>query len=54
VRLGFESDNRIPIHRREVWERICLAAGGDGHASGGDGVAKPASARETVLEAVGR
>jgi carbon storage regulator CsrA len=54
VRLGFESDNRIPIHRREVWERICLAAGGDGHASGGDGVAKPASAREPVLEAVGR
>jgi carbon storage regulator len=23
VRLGFEADARMPIHRREVWERIC-------------------------------
>jgi len=22
VRLGFEADNRMPIHRREVWDRI--------------------------------
>ena len=22
VRLGFEADTRMPIHRREVWERI--------------------------------
>jgi carbon storage regulator CsrA len=21
VRLGFEADNRMPIHRREVWDR---------------------------------
>ena len=28
VRLGFEADNRMPIHRREVWERICH---GNGH-----------------------
>ena len=23
VRLGFEADTRIPIHCREVWNRIC-------------------------------
>ena len=23
VRLGFEADTRMPIHRREVWDRIC-------------------------------
>ena len=23
VRLGFEADSRMPIHRREVWDRIC-------------------------------
>ena len=22
VRLGFEADTRMPIHRREVWDRI--------------------------------
>jgi carbon storage regulator len=22
VRLGFEADNKMPIHRREVWDRI--------------------------------
>jgi carbon storage regulator len=27
VRLGFEADTRMPIHRREVWDRIC---NGDG------------------------
>jgi carbon storage regulator CsrA len=26
VRLGFEADNTVPVHRWEVWERI-LAAG---------------------------
>ena len=31
VRLGFEADTRMPIHRREVWDRIC---NGDGHAAG--------------------
>lgn len=37
VRLGFEADNKLPIHRREVWDRIC---NGNGHADGnghGDG-----------------
>ena len=28
VRLGFEADTRMPIHRREVWDRIC-----NGHAA---------------------
>jgi len=23
VRLGFQADAKMPIHRREVWERIC-------------------------------
>jgi carbon storage regulator len=23
VRLGFEVDQSVPIHRSEVWERIC-------------------------------
>ena len=31
VRLGFEADSRMPIHRREVWDRIC---NGDGKAVG--------------------
>ncbi|NBW85769.1 MAG: carbon storage regulator [Planctomycetia bacterium] len=31
VRLGFEADNRMPIHRREVWDRIC---NGDGNGNG--------------------
>lgn len=35
VRLGFEADSRMPIHRREVWDRICNGNGaGDGHAAG--------------------
>jgi carbon storage regulator len=27
VRLGFEADTRMPIHRREVWDRICNGNG---------------------------
>lgn len=42
VRLGFEADNKLPIHRREVWDRICNGHGtgnGDGNGRGnGDGV----------------
>ncbi|MFM7108963.1 MAG: carbon storage regulator [Planctomycetaceae bacterium] len=34
VRLGFEADTRMPIHRREVWERIRNGSGnGDGRAA---------------------
>ena len=25
VRLGFEVDKEVPVHRWEVWERICAA-----------------------------
>ncbi|MFM8733884.1 MAG: carbon storage regulator [Pirellulales bacterium] len=36
VRLGFEADSRMPIHRREVWDRICNGNGnGNGAAAGG-------------------
>jgi carbon storage regulator len=37
VRLGFEADNKLPIHRREVWDRICNGQGngnGNGHENG--------------------
>jgi len=34
VRLGFEADTRMPIHRREVWDRICNGGGnGNGQAA---------------------
>lgn len=34
VRLGFEADTRMPIHRREVWDRICNGNGnGNGQAA---------------------
>lgn len=35
VRLGFQCDAATPIHRREVWERICNGNGnGNGHVDG--------------------
>ena len=39
VRIGFEADTKLPIHRREVWDRICNGhgngqAGGNGKADG--------------------
>jgi carbon storage regulator CsrA len=37
VRLGFEADTRMPIHRREVWDRICNSNGnGNGQAATAD------------------
>ena len=27
VRLGFEVDRDVPVHRSEVWERICAESG---------------------------
>jgi carbon storage regulator CsrA len=27
VRLGFEADASVPVHRAEVWERICATNG---------------------------
>ena len=45
VRLGFEADTRMPIHRREVWDRICS---GNGHANGnGNGSATGTSRSDT-------
>ena len=54
VRLGFEADTRMPIHRREVWDRICSGngspnAGGTNAATGspnGDGRAAVAGMRD--------
>jgi carbon storage regulator CsrA len=37
VRLGFTADTKMPINRREVWERMCNGNGpayGNGHANG--------------------
>jgi carbon storage regulator CsrA len=37
VRLGFQADAKMPIHRREVWDRICNGnanGNGNGHANG--------------------
>lgn len=31
VRLGFEADQKMPIHRREVWDRI---SNGNGNGAG--------------------
>jgi len=57
VRLGFEADNKMPIHRREVWDRIC---NGDGHPNGnGNGnavgnVPAPAARPITTVDAEAR
>jgi len=37
VRLGFEVDADIPVHRFEVWERI-LAEGGQDRMAGGTAI----------------
>jgi carbon storage regulator CsrA len=60
VRLGFEADHKLPIHRREVWDRICHGHGngsgngnGDGNGRGnGDGIvgAQPLAAALARLE----
>jgi carbon storage regulator len=34
VRLGFDVDADIPVHREEVWERIRTTGGGDGSKGG--------------------
>lgn len=49
VRLGFEADTKMPIHRREVWDRIC---NGNGNGAAAVGPATAAAAgrpgRETA------
>lgn len=39
VRLGFQADTKMPIHRREVWDRIC-----NGHGNG-----RPAAASNVAI-----
>jgi carbon storage regulator CsrA len=41
VRLGFTADTRMPIHRREVWDRICNGNGLHENVRTLDGVAPP-------------
>jgi carbon storage regulator len=45
VRLGFTADTKLPIHRREVWDRINGNGNGNGNGADGAGVAKAAPAR---------
>jgi carbon storage regulator CsrA len=56
VRLGFEADSRMPIHRREVWDRICNGEPGpNGNGNGnGAGAAKPRIATVDVAIENGR
>jgi len=50
VRLGFEADTRMPIHRREVWDRICNGeVHGNGNGSGtGNGNGMAAAKQRTA------
>lgn len=34
VRLGFDASSELPIHRAEVWARICAENGGSGFRNG--------------------
>jgi carbon storage regulator len=50
VRLGFEADQKMPIHRREVWERICNGNGngnGDGNGTAAGLASRPEGLRRT-------
>jgi carbon storage regulator len=44
VRLGFEADTRMPIHRREVWDRICNGNGNGQAAASAAGNGQAAAA----------
>lgn len=48
VRLGFEADQKMPIHRREVWDRIC-----NGNGNGAGTAVGVASRMEEVRRAGG-
>jgi carbon storage regulator len=56
VRLGFEADTKLPIHRREVWDRICNGNGnGNGRATGqGDGRGDGAIGGQPLAAALAR
>jgi carbon storage regulator CsrA len=45
VRLGFEADTRMPIHRREVWDRICNGEAGPNGNGNGNGNGNSRSGR---------
>ena len=45
VRLGFEADTRMPIHRREVWDRICNGEAGPNGNGNGNGNGNTRSGR---------
>jgi carbon storage regulator len=49
VRLGFEADSTMPIHRREVWDRI---NGEHASASGGFANAREPQGRGTMSRTV--
>jgi carbon storage regulator CsrA len=51
VRLGFEADTRMPIHRREVWDRICNGETSGNGAASGNGVSRTATATSAQPEA---
>jgi carbon storage regulator CsrA len=56
VRIGFEADNKLPIHRREVWDRICNGQGngnGNGHENG-DGAGTGKSDGQPLAAALAR
>jgi len=49
VRLGFEADTRMPIHRREVWDRICSGGGSpNGNGDGNGAASRPRTATVEV------
>ena len=56
VRLGFQADNKLPIHRREVWDRICNGHGnGNGQADvEGDGQADGRAGGQPLAAALAR
>ena len=41
VKLGFKADGSVPVHRLEIWERMCAS----GELSGGNGDTNSPSAR---------
>jgi carbon storage regulator CsrA len=47
VRLGFVADTKMPIHRREVYDRICNGGGisGNGSTTAAGSIAVPAGVR---------
>jgi carbon storage regulator CsrA len=51
VRLGFQADTRMPIHRREVWDRICNGNGnGNGNGQAHRSQVAPARAIAAVTD----